>query len=135
MTTDEFVVTGAPNAFPKGTPIGAKAKGRITNREKRQSTDIDGKALTWDNGQPRMEWVITLATADGDRRLFAKGNMLKAIKTAVVKAGQNSLDLGADLEVIRTGQDKPTRAGVDGAWTYDATYTPGAFGVDEDELI
>ena len=127
--SDEFTIAGPPNAF-KDAAAGTTVTGRIVNREKRQSTDMDGKPKVWDSGEPMMEWVITIATTDGDRRLFAKGAMLTAIKQAVKDAGSNSLDLHATLTVTRVKEEK-LPSGYK-RWLYDAKYVPGEPPADED---
>ena len=125
---------GAPNAFPEGTPVGTKISGRITDASTRQQTKMEtGEPLFWADGSPHMELVVTLATPDGDRRLFAKGNMLKAIKAAVKASGAKLL-IDGTLEVTRTGQDEPKTKGFKGAWTYEASYVPPAPGIDVEDL-
>jgi len=124
---------GAPNAFPEGTPVGTKISGRITNASTRRQTTMAGEPLFWGDGSPRMELIVTLATPDGDRRLFAKGNMLRAIKGAVKASGAKLL-IDGTLEVTRTGKDEPKNPGFKGAWTYEASYVPPAPGIDVKDL-
>ena len=127
---------GAPNGFPEGTPIGTTVRGEIIDATVRQSTDMEtGKPKFWEDGKPQMELDLTLQDEtmtgdenDGERRLFARGNMLKAIKKAMKDAGVKTITVrtgnqpGGKLAVKRTGQDEPKTRGFKGAWTYTAQY-------------
>src|SRR5262245_33197979 len=76
---NEFLFQGGAKAFPFDN-IGDSVEGRIVAADLRQQTSIEGQKLTWDNGDPRMQLVITLATKlhdndddDGQRTVYAKG--------------------------------------------------------------
>jgi hypothetical protein len=98
--------------------IGKTAKGTVVAATAQQQTDFQsGKPLTWDDGNPRMQLVITLATDerdpddptdDGERRIFAKGEMLKAIKAAL-RAANAELAEGGTLAVKYTGDGEAER--------------------------
>jgi len=127
---DFLTRSGAPSAkFPT---VGTTCKGTVVAAEKTQQTDIDGNPLTWDNGDPRWQVVITLQTDDrdpaidgdaGERRLFAKAQMLNAIKEAIRTAGARGLDVGATLAVqyVDDGEAKPGRTAPK---IYRAQYQP-----------
>ena len=58
---------GVKSAFTKDSPIGATITGTITDVAVRQVTDyMTGKPRTWDDGNPQMQIVITLATNERD---------------------------------------------------------------------
>jgi hypothetical protein len=94
--------TGARSA--KFTNFGDKVSGTIMSFKARQQTDIKGTPKTYDDGNPMMQVVITLLTElveddedDSLRSVYAKGQMLNAIRTAVVKAGARGLADGGRL--------------------------------------
>ena len=81
----------------KSDSVRFTTKGQVVAAESRQQTDYtSGEPLTWDDGNPRMQLVITLATDerdpddptdDGHRNLYAKGKLLDAIRQALKAAG------------------------------------------------
>ncbi|UVD40925.1 hypothetical protein [Mycobacterium phage Kashi_VT1] len=106
--------------------------------EQRQQTDYKtGDLLTWKDGSPRMQLVVTVQTDlrdpeieddDGKRRLFVKGEMRKAVQKAVIAAGARGLDVGGELHVTYTG-DGDKKGNLDPPKLYSATYkkpAPGA---------
>lgn len=139
--TDEamdFLMTsggGAPTAkFPE---IGTVHKGRILSMERKQQTDfLSKKPLFWDNGDPRWELVITLQTDerddeteddDGQRRIFAKGKLMYAIREAVEASGfRGSSLVGGNLAVKYTGNGKASQPGMSPPKEYAAKFEPPA---------
>jgi hypothetical protein len=121
----------------KFTVHGDKYAGRITAMNERQQTDINGKLLAFDDGTPRMQWIITIEQASGDAvNLYAKGGkfkaekgtgeaMLAAIGTAVRAAGATAVDVGGQLAVAYTG-DSAAQPGRFPAKLYTAQYQPPA---------
>ena len=99
----------------KFAAVGDAHAGRITAIEQRQQTDTDGRALTFADGTPRMQWVISVEKPDGEVvALYAKGgkykatsgtgeSMLSAIGAAVRAAGASGVDVGAELAVAFSG--------------------------------
>ena len=133
--------SGAPSA--KFASIGTTVKGTVIAAEVRDQTDFTtGEVLRWDNGDPRKQLVVTLQTDerdgdinddDGTRRLFAKGNMLNAIKAAVRKAGAN-LEPGGTLVVKYVADGDPPKKGLNAPKLYEAAYKPGTQ-TDVDSLL
>ena len=127
---DFLSASGAPAAkFPE---IGDTVKGTVVASEVRQQTKLeDGTPLTWDDGRPRMQLVVTIDTGElGDadtteRRLFAKGNMLTAIKQAVKEGGGLLLN-GGELTVRYIGDGEQKTRGFNPPKLYKAKYTPPA---------
>lgn len=152
MTADSLEgflnATGSPAAkFPT---IGTLVKGTVTAAELTQQTDpADGKPKTWDNGEPRMQIVVTLATDerdatidddDGTRRLFVKGQMLKTVREAVKAAGVKTIEAGGTLAVKYTGDGEKTNPAYTAPKLYVAQYKAPAPAVDApglsaDELL
>jgi hypothetical protein len=148
MTTtsveDFLAAGGAPAAkFPS---IGTTIKGIVESSVVSQQTDIStGKPKCWDDGNPRMQIVITLATDerdvaidndDGHRRLFVKGQMLTALKDALRTAGVTAPEVGATLAVQYREDGEQKTAGFSAPKLYGAQYKSAAASVVSiDELI
>lgn len=119
---------GASAKFPE---IGTTHKGAITALTQRQQTKFGtGELEWWDDAktQPKMEVVITLqtderdaddATDDGKRVLYASGNMLKAIRTAL--AGRKP-EAGGVLAVKYISDGTPSKPGYNPPKVYAAEY-------------
>ena len=139
--TNDFLFGGGGKAF-RFENIGDTVEGSITDVVVSQQTDLETNApLTWPDGSPRKQLVISLQTSlkeddndDGIRRCFAKGgrfeaqegtgtSMKDAIADAVRKAGARSLDEGGILKIGHTGLAKRTNRGFSPAKLYRATYT------------
>ena len=77
----EDFLNGGGGKAAKFESLGDSVEGTITNVQLQQQTDMESNApLTWADGSPRMQLVISLKTDasegendDGVRRLFAKG--------------------------------------------------------------
>ena len=113
---------------------GDQVWGTIISSEVRQQTDFDsGKLLFWDDGKPRLQVVIILMTDeqadeddDGLRAVYARGQMLKAIRAAVVKAGARGISDGGKLVIRYMSDAQPVRKGMSGAKQFFAKYEPPA---------
>lgn len=129
----ELLLGGAPAAkFPE---IGAVIAGKVLAQRKQQSKDFEsGQLKTFEDGSPMMEIVFTLQTDvidpeieedDGTRRLFARGQMLKAIGAALRKAHWSAPLVGGTLKVKyakdgdRVGRKNPPKL-------YQAIFEPPA---------
>lgn len=131
MTEDvnEFLssIGGQAAKFPT---VGTIVWGEILAADVRDQTDMEsGKVLTWQDGNPRKQLVVTLQTDeqddeedDGVRRVYAKGNMLYAIRQAL---GGRRLEVGGKLAVKYTGDGEPSRRGYNPPKLYWAKYEPG----------
>jgi len=127
-----------PNAFLMGGGAksakfeaeGDKVVGTILSMEVKQQTDIKtGTPRTWDNGDPMMQLVVTLHTDerddeddDGNRTLYIKGQMQKAVQDAVRKSGARGLAEGGRLGVKFVSTAEPKQRGFNGAKQYAAQY-------------
>lgn len=137
MTTDSmsevnaFLVGGAPAAkFPEK---GATVEGTILSAVVVQQTDMDGNLLTWADGNPRMQVVVTLQTDsfdpeidgdDGMRRLFVRGQMQAAVRQAIAQAGERGLARGGVLKVQYHDEKPAAKKGYSAQKLYRARYTP-----------
>lgn len=149
--TSNFLFGGGGKAA-KFDNIGDAVEGVITDAVVSQQTDMEtNQPLTWPDGSPRMQLVITLQTTeqgaddDGIRRIFAKGgkyevatgngtSLKDAIADAVKKAGSKSLDEGGTLKVGYTGEGKKTNRGFSAPKLYRATYTAPVKSVSASDL-
>lgn len=106
---------------PQGSQPGARVAGRVLGLAEVQSTDFHtGKAETWDNGDPKMQYRVTLQTdlrdpanptdagvrdvyLDGSRKQRDNGtkSRLCAVLDAVkAVTGGTSLAVGGTLEIV-----------------------------------
>jgi hypothetical protein len=130
---------GAPSA--KFEAIGRTYKGTIVQSEVRQQTDMKtGELLTWNDGNPKMQAVVTIQTDehdptieddDGQRRLFIKGQMQQAVRDAVRTAGAARLEVGGMLAVQYASDGQATQRGFNPPKQYVAQYRPPAIGVND----
>lgn len=130
----DLLLGGAPAAkFPE---VGTVLKGKVLAQKKQQSKDMaSGELKTWDDGSPIFELVFTLATEnrddsieddDGTRRLFARGQMLKAIGDALRKAHWSAPLVGGVLAVKYTRDGEAQRRGFSAPKIYAAIFEPPA---------
>lgn len=137
---DLLLSGGAPSAkFPT---VGTLVKGTIEATAVTQQTDINQNPLTWPNGDPKMQVVITLATDerdpsidddDGSRRLFVKGQLTQAVRDALKKANAK-LEVGGTLAVKFDHEAPPSKPGFNPQKVYVAQYAPPAQGAANDLL-
>lgn len=139
MTAESFLLggEGIPSAFNKEDGAGTRRGGTITEQpELRQQTDFEtGELLTWDDGSPRMQLIVTVQTDlrdpanpedDGRRRFYIKGDLQKATRDTLRAQKSRGLEVGGQYFVTRIGQDEPKKRGMSGAWLHKVEYTPAA---------
>jgi hypothetical protein len=120
--------------------------GEVVSAEVRQQTDVDtGEKLTWTDGSPRNQLVITLQTSltdngdddDGLRQIFAKGgkhdvaegdgqSMKDAIAKAVRDGGGTGIHPGDHLAVAYTGNGVKKNRAFNAPKLYSASWKPAA---------
>jgi hypothetical protein len=147
----DFLLGGEKIRSAKFERAGDTIKGTIVDAQVRQQTDIStGEMLTWDDGKPKNQLVITLQTDlrepagqgedpdDGRRRLYVKGStksesksMTVAVRDALRAAKAQRLEVGATLAVRYTGDGVATTRGFTPPKQYAAKYEPPAAGVDD----
>lgn len=150
--TNDFLFGGGGKAA-KFDNIGDTVEGTITDCVINQQTDMEtNQPLTWPDGSPRMQLVVTLQTTertddndDGVRRIYAKGgryevasgagsSMKDAIADAVRKSGASTLVEGGTLKVGYSGEGKKTNRGFSAPKLYRAVYTAPVKSVDASDL-
>jgi len=118
QAADNFLSTRAPQAkWPK---IGYVVEGTVMGWEMEQQTDYDtGALLTWSDGKPRMQLVMTIQSKatgktwtglhneekslpndDGMRTLYIKGALQKSFSRAL-SAARCKLAVGAHVSIER----------------------------------
>lgn len=128
----DLLLGGAPAAkFPN---IGDKVVGKVISQKKQQSKDMaTGKLKFWDDGDPIYEIVFVLQTDerdpsidddDGRRRLFARGQMLKAIGQALSKAGWTKELVGGTLGMKYAADGEASARGFSPPKIYAAMFEP-----------
>jgi hypothetical protein len=135
-TNDFLMGSGSKSAFGKNDPVGYTVTGVIQSTEVRQQTDLDGNLLTWDNGDPRMQLVVTLATDlrddpedDGVRAVYVKGSkspgsksVHDAVRAAVQRAGAKGLEVGGTLTISFVGTEPAKTRGYSDRKLWEAQY-------------
>ena len=129
---DFLMRSGAKSAtFPT---IGTTVKGTIAREpELVQQRDFEdrSKMKFWDDGTPMMQVVVILATAErdpdddednGERGLYLKGNLLKAVQVAVKEAKAKGLQVGGKLAVKFSGEGVQEKKGLAKPKLYKAAY-------------
>lgn len=130
---DLFAGGGAPVAkFPT---IGTTHVGTITHLEARQQRDFDkGEPLTWDDGSPRMELVITIDNAGEESRLFMKGAMLSALRDEIRRLGLKKPEVGGKLAVKYSHDGENKNPKLNPPKMYQVAYEPPAVAAVENLL-
>ena len=123
------LIMGSGARSAKFQNVKDRVGGTIVNYVTRQQTDINGSPKTYDDGNPMWQTVITLATDlqeddddDGLRAVYAKGEMLKAIRTACVKSGATGIARGGKLAVQYSGERPPSQRGFNATKLFVARY-------------
>lgn len=150
MTQDanEFLLEGGVPAAKFDT-VGKLIKGTVAQAVVMNQTEFQsGEVLTWKDGAPRKQLVITLDTDetdpelegdDGSRRIYAKGQMLNAIRTVVRAHG--GIAEGGKLAVKFIKEEPSKTRGFNPTKIYQAWYEapakttaiPDGGGADEDD--
>ncbi|KAB8196229.1 hypothetical protein FH608_005485 [Nonomuraea phyllanthi] len=143
-SANDFLMAGGTTSAKFATP-GTTVSGTICRQpEVQQQRDFtSGKPKTWDNGDPMMQLQVVLATDerdqeipddDGERAIYVKGAMKKAVQDAVRKSGAKGLEIGGTLTVTYTGDGTPSQRGMNAPKLYSAAYVPPAAKTANDVL-
>lgn len=146
-----FLLSGGAKAF-QFNEIGDMVEGEIIDAEVRQQSSMEGELLTWADGKPRMQLVITLQTKlsdsdedDGVRTIYAKGgrydvakgegtSIRDAIAEAVKATGASKLEEGDSLVVAWSGLGVAKR-GYQAPHLYTAGFRKAKASVSADALF
>lgn len=116
--TDIFLSEG--NKYPalKFENVNDTHTGKVVEVKKLEDRDPQGEVKTWPNGDVRYVFVFTLSTDNGFANIWARGNMVKAIREAATAANVSSM-VGTKLTVKYTG-DGEKKKGLNSPKLYKA---------------
>ena len=129
---DELLSGGGKTFFTKDDPVGRQVTGVVKSVSVRQVTSFEtGKPEFWDDGQPKRQAVITLATSerdpddpddDGSRNVYVKmwGEQRKALSRAGTPA------VGDTLTVKFAGLGEAPSKGLNPPKRYEFTLVKGS---------
>lgn len=129
---DRFLLGGAKSA--SFSAVGDSVMGVIVEKDYVQEKDFTtGEPAVWKNsGEPKMQVIATLRTLekdpddagdDGERRVYIRGNMKKAVALAIRAAGADSLAVGGILQVKYIADGIPPAKGFSAPKEFKAVYT------------
>jgi len=122
--TDIFLTDGgSKHPALKFENAGDTHTGKVIEVKKLEDRDPQGEVKTWPNGDIRYVFVFTVSTADGFGNIWARGNMVKAIREAATAANVTSM-VGTKLTVKYTG-DGEKKKGMNAPKLYKAKVEPG----------
>ena len=101
--TDVFMSEGG-SKYPalKFENVNDTHTGRVVEVKKLEDRDPDGNIKTWPNGDTRFVFVFTVENNGEFGNIWARGNMVKAIREAAQAAGLSTM-IGANLTVKYSG--------------------------------
>jgi uncharacterized protein with beta-barrel porin domain len=100
-----------PSISFKDAKVGDAYTGTITALETAQVRNYEsGEPEFWEDGNPKLQIVLTLATEygdgaedDGDRKVYLFGQKLQAAKAALKEAGLAKLEIGSTFTITYSG--------------------------------
>lgn len=130
---NDFLMAGGVTSAKFPAP-GTSVTGTIAREpEIQQQRDFQsGEPKFWEDGKPMQQLQVILATTErdpqvpddnGERAVYIKGQMQKAVKEAVRKSGANGIAVGGTLTVTYTA-DGEAKGRLNPPKLYSATYTP-----------
>jgi hypothetical protein len=128
------LIMGSGARSAKFASPGDRIWGTIVGTKTMQQKDMQGQLMFWPDGNPKLQVAITLLTElveddedDGLRTVYARGQMMAALRAAFVKAGVRGMEDGGRLLVQYMKDAEPTQKGFNGAKQYFAKYDPPTF--------
>jgi uncharacterized protein with beta-barrel porin domain len=100
-----------PSISFKDAKVGDAYTGTITALETAQVRNYEsGEPEFWEDGNPKLQIVVTLATTygdgaedDGERKVYLFGQKLQAAKAALKEAGLAKLEIGSNFTITYSG--------------------------------
>ena len=116
--TDIFLSEG--NKYPalKFENVNDTHTGKVVEVKKLEDRDPQGEVKTWPNGDVRYVFVFTISTDNGFGNIWARGNMVKAIREAATASNASTM-VGTKLTVKYTG-DGEKKKGMNAPKLYKA---------------
>lgn len=127
------LLSGPRQPIAKFDRVGDSVTGTLVDAEVAPVTSPTGETQVDKNGNPRQQIIYTLQTDErdpeidddnGQRRVFAKWAIQKAISTCLTDAGLSKVGLqeGGKLTITHTGTQKATQRGYSDIKLYEASY-------------
>lgn len=128
---DFLMSTGVKSAT--FTQVGDEVVGFIMRQpEMQQQRDFDsGEPKVWPDGKPMMQLRVVLSTSErdsedpednGERAVYIRGNMQKAVAQAVRQANAAGLEVGGKLLIKYSGNGTASRRGLNPPKLFEARY-------------
>ena len=149
---ESFLSSGGKSA--KFESMGDMIAGEITDVSVQDQRNMDsGQVMTWDDGLPRKQMVISLQTDlreddddDGVRKVYVKGGNYTvdqgsgasgktALQQACKKAGVKIPEAGGTLKVAFTGLGVKTNRGFSAPKLFTMSYQPPKIAASEEFLF
>lgn len=135
FTDANQLLSGPRQPIAKFDKIGDSVTGVLVDAEVAPVTSPTGETQLDKNGNPRQQIIYTLQTDerdseieddDGQRRVFAKWAIQRAISTCLAEAGLSRVGLqeGGKLTITHTGTQKASQRGYSDIKLYSASYSP-----------
>lgn len=112
--------------------IGASVSGTVLSLKSALQTNLDGEVRTYENGDIRMQVIVTLQTDeveddddDGVRKLYIRGAMVKSVRAEMARNKVRGLRPGGHLTVTYI-EDGPAQKGKNPAKLFSVAYEPPA---------
>lgn len=114
--------------YVRGTRRGGQIIGKKITQQRKMGTN---ELMTWNDGSPRLQMEVTLQTAEradptdnGQRRLFIKGDLPRAVRVAYEKVGAKDIAEGGWLYVAWVDEKPAKQAGYNPQKVFEAIYAP-----------
>lgn len=134
-----------PSISFKDAKVGDSFHGVITDLETAQVRNYDsGEPEFWDDGKPKLQIVVTLATDyidpelegdDGTRKVYLAGQKLTAAKQAMKEAGIQKLEKGFKFTIAYVGSKPSSNKKYNDVKLYGITIVPSKSNADVDALL
>jgi hypothetical protein len=134
-----------PSVSFKDAKVGDSFTGTITDLETAQVRNYDsGEPEFWDDGKPKLQIVVTLATDyidptleadDGTRKVYLAGQKLTAAKQAMKEAGIQKLEKGFQFTIAYVGSKPSSNKKYNDVKLYGITIVPSKSNMAVDALL
>lgn len=134
-----------PSISFKDAKVGDSFTGTITDLETAQVRNYEtGDPEFWDDGKPKLQIVVTLATDyldpevegdDGTRKVYLAGQKLAAAKQAMKEAGISKLEKGFGFTISFVGEKPSSNKKYNNVKLYGITIKPVKSNPDVDALL
>lgn len=126
-----FLMQSGVKSFKFDQP-NTTAKGPIFSLDMQQQRDIKDNSLKfWNDGNPMMQLRVVLQTElrdddndDGQRAIYVKGEMQKAVRDAIRNAGASQIEVDGVLAVQYIGDGERTNPAFNPPKLFRAQYQP-----------